>query len=245
MRVLSIICLLVSLLLVGSASATVVGAGSMSWSVQVPQDYTNSYHAGSLNNDFSQRLYLTNTGTNVYEGALSDGLNSISARVNTPTAGDISGEVTAQSNSPGSTASAGLDVVSSFMYYGELTGLSYSYSFSGQKDSFGDNLIFMIQTEVEGFNGTEWVRLYSDYTGNPLPVRFVVDDYGFFSTEPGASFSYPDIDFSGYDQFNVRLDFMIFADDYLPQDAVPIPPSVLLLGSGLLGLGGWRRFRKG
>jgi hypothetical protein len=26
---------------------------------------------------------------------------------------------------------------------------------------------------------------------------------------------------------------------------VPIPPTVLLLGSGLLGLGGWRRFRKG
>jgi hypothetical protein len=26
--------------------------------------------------------------------------------------------------------------------------------------------------------------------------------------------------------------------------AVPLPPTVLLLGSGLLGLAGWRRFRK-
>ena len=28
-------------------------------------------------------------------------------------------------------------------------------------------------------------------------------------------------------------------------DVVPLPPTVLLLGSGLLGLVGWRRFRKG
>ena len=28
-------------------------------------------------------------------------------------------------------------------------------------------------------------------------------------------------------------------------DVVPLPPTVLLLGSGLLGLAGWRRFRKG
>jgi hypothetical protein len=33
-------------------------------------------------------------------------------------------------------------------------------------------------------------------------------------------------------------------DDLIPQPAVPVPPSVLLLGSGLLGLAGWRRFRK-
>jgi hypothetical protein len=26
---------------------------------------------------------------------------------------------------------------------------------------------------------------------------------------------------------------------------IPVPPTLLLLGSGLLGLGGWRRFRKG
>jgi hypothetical protein len=28
-------------------------------------------------------------------------------------------------------------------------------------------------------------------------------------------------------------------------NSVPLPPTVLLLGSGLLGLAGWRRFRKG
>jgi len=31
----------------------------------------------------------------------------------------------------------------------------------------------------------------------------------------------------------------------LPSKVVPLPPTVILLGSGLLGLVGWRRFRKG
>lgn len=32
---------------------------------------------------------------------------------------------------------------------------------------------------------------------------------------------------------------------YGGQAAVPIPSTLLLMGSGLLGIGGWRRFRKG
>jgi hypothetical protein len=34
------------------------------------------------------------------------------------------------------------------------------------------------------------------------------------------------------------------ATAFVPPPAVPLPPSVLLLGSGLLGLAGWRRFKK-
>jgi hypothetical protein len=36
-----------------------------------------------------------------------------------------------------------------------------------------------------------------------------------------------------------------FSIDGITMNAVPLPPSVLLLASGLLGMVGWRRFRKG
>jgi len=44
--------------------------------------------------------------------------------------------------------------------------------------------------------------------------------------------------------FDVTIDPFRFIDG-LEFQGVPVPPSVLLLGSGLIGLVGWRRFRKG
>jgi hypothetical protein len=37
----------------------------------------------------------------------------------------------------------------------------------------------------------------------------------------------------------------LFGPNFVMGAEVPVPPTILLLGSGLLGLGGWRRFRKG
>ncbi len=50
--------------------------------------------------------------------------------------------------------------------------------------------------------------------------------------------------------FHILTDYAIgsgeevYLDNIAVGSAVPIPPSLVLLGSGLLGLGGWRRFRK-
>jgi hypothetical protein len=76
--------------------------------------------------------------------------------------------------------------------------------------------------------------LYSAYINdNPTPVstfvnneftsgRIALYDFGIFTQDERQSFD------------NVKL----------YDNAVPLPPTVLLLGSGLLGLAGWRRFRK-
>jgi hypothetical protein len=45
--------------------------------------------------------------------------------------------------------------------------------------------------------------------------------------------------------WNDLTDSYFYLDDVsVPGNPVPVPPSALLLGSGLLGLVGWRRFRK-
>jgi len=49
-----------------------------------------------------------------------------------------------------------------------------------------------------------------------------------------------------FDQAAIYFPFNgeIFSVNNITYDPVPLPPTMLLLGSGLLGMAGWRRFRK-
>jgi hypothetical protein len=86
------------------------------------------------------------------------------------------------------------------------------------------------------FSGTE-----NDEPGNGgIGVIFNTNDFLLqifdFPTAPRPIFYYS----------QVGMDRVVGANLVsLDVHVVPLPPSVFLLGSGLLGLAGWRRFRKG
>jgi hypothetical protein len=73
--------------------------------------------------------------------------------------------------------------------------------------------------ELLGFNSAYWT-IDQDFTFDGTKTTFTAHATG------------------GYTGENIIIDFILHGG------AVPVPPSVLLLGSGLLGIVGWRKFRK-
>jgi hypothetical protein len=82
---------------------------------------------------------------------------------------------------------------------------------------------------------TDWTYIYvfikSLVIDNPL--------WGF--TVFGIAWGIPPEQWDG----PVGVDAALWTYSQIPEAQVPIPPTALLLGSRLLGLVGWRRFRKG
>jgi hypothetical protein len=80
-----------------------------------------------------------------------------------------------------------------------------------------------------------------DANGDPIPLTrkdFITD-----LTGAEGAFIDPvtgDFVFSTFGGGN----HIVVVEGFIPPPPVPLPPSMLLLGSGLLGLAGWRRFRK-
>ena len=67
-----------------------------------------------------------------------------------------------------------------------------------------------------------------------------------FGAEPLFSFAVDLDQITGLDfkDFSFLWGTATCGNDVITCTPIPLPPSLLLLGSGLLGLGGWRRFRK-
>jgi len=97
-------------------------------------------------------------------------------------------------------------------------------------------------------NGSAYSLLVAGYNGTTLVGEVVVLFSPLYGTPPPPSFFYMPLGFNNinYVTFSTNLpgEKLYWLMDNLTYTAVPLPPSVLLLGSGLVGLLGFRRFRK-
>ncbi len=89
-------------------------------------------------------------------------------------------------------------------------------------------------------DGIYWLALEPDVTfSGSVPTGFpnVVDRYAYYGyNEPGNFHFWSSYEGNVFNQMGVRI--------YADGTPVPLPPAALLLGSGLLGLAGWKRFRE-
>jgi hypothetical protein len=94
--------------------------------------------------------------------------------------------------------------------------------------------------ELGSFSG---VVLWWNFVWTPCPTILAVPSYDagispFTDGEAGPTWTFA----RGVDGY--PLNWLTNSWTYEQTEVVPLPPSVFLLGSGLLGLLGWRRFRK-
>lgn len=88
--------------------------------------------------------------------------------------------------------------------------------------------------------------LGSSYAGN-FAVNWAGElDPSGYDTYPGSFYwDGSHINSYGYDISKFDIVFRTYVDPVPESGPVPIPSTLLLLGPGLLGLAGWRKFRKG
>jgi hypothetical protein len=113
---------------------------------------------------------------------------------------------------------------SSFSYY--VTKDAYSWNPNNDAD-WTTHSVYVTSANFIAWPGFDNTQTFAD-------VMAHYDDIGVFFSDSG----FDNYGFSSTEGATLRL-------DNFGSPAVPLPPTVLLLGSGLLGLAGWRRFRKG
>ena len=131
-------------------------------------------------------------------------------------------------------------------------GMNYSYSVSIQNAASGNYFVSaglgiawsIYNYDVDLVNNYWALQpIIADLSGELSPGQSLVltgTDL-FADTPPGIISSLG----NGHYEFWVPISVGQAGGTWTTTSPVPLPPTVLLLGSGLLGLAGWRRFRKG
>jgi hypothetical protein len=239
--------------------ALVTGNGNISFAFAPNTNLTQEFAWFYVGNDPGSYIYGPQTGGTVTNGYSTASLPDIvSYAVNAPGPTN-SFSFSAQAPSAGTTGIAAVDIYGVQVYgggwYGPnisiLPAFSYTYTLSGHVDSSNDVISLITQLEVSYENPSTGVYtyLYSDY--NPSVPGFQDKMVWLKNPDQDGNLSQSGtVSFGPFDAgqpviWHISWDFMGTGYDQLPGggNPVPIPGAVWLLGSGLLGLVGWRRFR--
>ena len=208
-----------------------------------PDAITQTWQATALN-DSTTAFFNTGTLLPPPPTWVGDGVIGVSSFVNNPNPPPpalpyVSAIITADNGLTGTTTLSGVFPVT----VGHTGGL---YSIEGKYGSHGgvdDNGKYIFQMVLPG----NWSTACTTPTSGEHqlvhinPLWTIDTDWSFvggyttFSAHIDPYFNDPP---PGTHRYDIGLDFIIYGAP------VPVPPSMLLLGSGLLGLAGWRRFRK-
>ena len=250
----------------GGAHALVMGTGE--FELFFPDDADNisipDYQYGSIRQFGSISEYpgssfyfgLETETDETYEGYGSYNDSEI-AGIHNRSTGSQTYSFSAVSPDPGNvTATARIDFYSRAGFSGVLQDFGYRVFFTGHKDDPANSMYFSTQMEISYYEDEEGARryVYSDYGTYGLvtdPAENFRTNWAFFpNVESGEYSGEFTFDYSDYGERNwlITWDFMGSGIDKsgLPTpDPIPEPATMLLVGTGLAGLGVLRRRFRG
>ncbi len=250
-----IICTTSTLICGGTAytQATTLAEGNLTLfapsSANIRYNYSQNYFGhiidfNTVDHSFTEtRGYLDQPG---YTGTASRNGSTMTGDWNED--GSAYFSLSATSPSPSIQSTTWVNFNTRVHFTGILEDFGYDTHYTGSKGSHPDDLLgFVTQMSIsyipEGGNYSDSVFVYSDYGQNDLvdPENNFRNNWVFhYDVENGTYDDSIRFDYSQYGEqnWNIDFDFMATGRDRTNTDPVPEPATILLFGTGLVGLAG-------